>query len=235
MISEEQKIYKYLNIGEYIPKYRIDKMNIVTKEYAIDSVFIKKPWKRLTFNEICKLSGKKSSSYVYRALHRLQKERIIESERVGKSILYNLNWNSLNTQIYIGFLEEYNAWSSKHVPLEIISKLSNLAMKITPFFVLLVTGSYAKKKQTPRSDLDVVIICDNSVDPRSITAELNMESQLSMPPVHLFTFTRKQFTEMLLNDEENYGKEFARHHLIFVGGTAYYSMLKETITHGFKG
>jgi len=230
-----QNIYKDLDIGQYVPKYRTHKMDIVTKEYAIDSAFIKKPWKRLTFNEIRKLSDKKSRSYIYRALHRLQKEKIVDSERIGKSIIYSLNWNSLNTQMYMGFLEEYNSWSSKKIPFDIISKLSNLIVKITPFYILLVTGSYAKNKQTPKSDLDVVIICDDSIDPKSIYAELKLESELSIPQVHLYVFKRKEVMQMLFSDEENYGKEIARNHLIFIGGTPYYAILKEAINHGFKG
>ncbi|MBS3074107.1 nucleotidyltransferase domain-containing protein [Candidatus Pacearchaeota archaeon] len=205
------------------------------EQYSVDSVFLDKPWKKITYKDIEKLSGKKSRSYIYRSLERLQKESIIKKEEVGKSLLYSLNLTSLNTKLYMGFLEEYKSMSSKHVPLSLVSNLSNLAFKVTPFFILLITGSYARNKQTSKSDLDVVIICDDKVDPKSILAELKLESELSIPPVHLFVFRKKKVLDMLSSDKENYGKEFVRNHLLFRGGSSYFDILWEAINHGFNG
>lgn len=210
-------------------------MRIITKQYEVDSVFIKEPWKKLTYKDIQRISGKKSKSYIYAVLERLTKEKIAIPEKVGKSILYNLNLNSAYVQNYMAFLEEFNAWNSKHIPSDIISTLGTKIITITPFYTLIVTGSYAKNTQNKKSDLDVVIVCDDSVNPEKINAELKLESQLSIPSVHLYVFTKKQFLAMLLDTKQNYGKEIARNHLIFRGGSAYYSILSEAIEHGFRG
>jgi len=45
----------------------------------------------------------------------------------------------------------------------------------------------------------------------------------------------KEFYEMLINKEENYGKEIARNNLIITGGKEYYAILQEAIEHGFRG
>ncbi|MEK6926983.1 MAG: nucleotidyltransferase domain-containing protein [Nanoarchaeota archaeon] len=210
-------------------------MTLLNEEHKISTSFLQKPWKKLTYSEIQKISGKKSKSYIYRALNHLTNEKIIQTERVGKSILYELTISGLQTQSYLGNLSEYLAWQSSHIPQDIINKLAEKIGKITSFFILIVTGSYANKTQTKKSDLDIAIICDDKVNPQSIMAEIKLESNLSIPQVHPYIFTRKQFTEMLTNKEFNYGKEIAKNNIIFFGGSIYFNILNEAIEHGFKG
>ncbi len=205
------------------------------EQYSVDSVFLKEPWRKLTYKEIEKLSGKNSRSYIYRSLERLQKEKMIIREEVGRSLLYSLNLDSLKCKTYMGFLEEYRALSSKNIPQNIISKINKFALKITPFIILLVTGSYVRHQETKKSDIDVVIICDDKADKKEIIAELKLESELSIPRIHLLAFKKKEVLEMLRDEKENYGKEFIRNHLLFKGGTPYFDILEEAIKHGFNG
>lgn len=210
-------------------------MFILNEESKIAATFLEKPWKRLTYSEIRKISGKKSKSYIYRTLSHLMKDNVIDTQQISNSLLYGLKLDSLQTQSYCGLLSESLAWDSSHISTEIIEKLADKMRKITPFFVFIVTGSYAKRKENKKSDLDVVILCDNAVQPQTIMAEIKLESDLSIPKVHPFVFTRKQFLEMLTNKEFNYGKEVARHNVIFYGGSIYFNILYEAIEHGFKG
>lgn len=236
MIQDNQNIYKVLNIGLYIPKYRTANMSLMTEEYKIDAAFLRQPWKKLTYSEIQEISGKKSKSYIYRAIKRLQDNGIVFAEPVGKSILYGLKLDSLRTQNYLGFLEDYRAWTNKHVPLQVISDLSNkLSTTLTTSFSLIVTGSYAKGGQNKSSDLDVVVVCDDFFNSKKIYAELKYFAETSIPHIHLYVFNKKEFLAMLLDKKENYGKEIARYHLIFRGGTEYYALLKGAIDHGFRG
>lgn len=208
-------------------------MGILKEQYVIDSAFIKEPWKKLTYSDIQKITKKKSKGFIYGALKRLQKEKIINTEKVGKSILYNLNLSSTSAQNYAGFLHEYISFNQKHIPLQIIENIRN---KIpTKFFILLLTGSYAKGTQTKHSDLDIIVICDDKTEPKKIMAEISYESELSIPKVHPYVFTKEQFLGMLLEDEENYGKEAVRHRFIFYGGSQYYAVINEAIKHGFRG
>ena len=64
---------------------------------------------------------------------------------------------------------------------------------------------------------------------------LKNKGDLSILSVHPYIFTEDQFYEMLVNDEENYGKEVARKNIIVSGGEAFYKILFKAVEHGFKG
>lgn len=205
---------------------------ILKKQYEIDKVFLVKPWNPLTYLEIQKISKKRSKGYVYKELDRLKDDKMIIPERIGKrTLVYHIKLDTASAQQYWGFLSEYVAWTKDKFPLQIIE---NLRSKMpTPFFSLIVTGSYAKGTYSKNSDIDVVIISDH--ESKSIYVELKYETETSIPKVHLYVFTRQEFLEMLSSKKENYGKEIVRNSLIFLGGAQYYSLLSEAIAHGFKG
>jgi len=191
------------------------------------------PWKRFTFNEIKKYSAKKSKSYLEVVLNKFAKEDVITKEKVGNIIVYRLNINSQKALNYTGFIAEYITWHSKWIPL---SDLNEFISKVpTRLFITLITGSYAGNKQTEKSDIDVIIICDNALETKKIYAELDNAASLNIPNIHLYVFKEKEFLEMLHDKSENYGKEAARNNLIFNGGQEYYSILAEAIQNGFNG
>jgi len=208
------------------------KEKILKEQQAIDRVFLNEPWKSITYSDIEKLSGKKSKSFIYNAINRLKKENLIEFKKIGKrAIIYNAKLNTALSQAYWGFLNEYNSWNQKKFPFKIIE---NLRAKIpTSFFSLIVAGSYAKNTPTSKSDLDVIII--SNIEPKVIYSELKLESETSMPKVHLFVFKEQEFLSMLLDKKDNYGKEISKNNLIFYGGASYYSILSDALNNGFKG
>ena len=132
-----------------------------------------------------------------------------------------------------GFVAEYKANATKHIPHKNIQKIINKIK--TTFYVFIVTGSYVKAKQKEISDLDIVIICDNNQEPNAVLSQIKLESELMVPEIHPYVFTQEQFYLMLTTTEENYGKEIVRNNLIISGGKSYYSILMEAIKHGFDG
>ena len=195
--------------------------------------FVEKPWKKFTFKEIKKLSGKKSESYVYASLKNFVKSNILKEERVGNGVLYFLNLDSHKTFAYTGFVSEYISWNKKYIPYK---NLEKIASKIpTNFFIFLITGSYANNTQKRDSDIDVVIICDDSLEPKRVYAELKQDCELSIPPIHLYVFKNIEFLNMLLNKEASYGKEIANKNLILFGGEEYYKIISKGIKNGFTG
>ncbi|MEK6864511.1 MAG: nucleotidyltransferase domain-containing protein [Nanoarchaeota archaeon] len=201
-------------------------------ESEIIGAFLLAPWKKLTFNEVKKAYGSESKSYVYDTLKRLVNNGILNEEKAGNVLLYSLNLGSLKAQVYAGMAAEHKAWSSKHIPYNNLEKLKN---KIhTPFYILLITGSYAKGKQRADSDMDVVIICDDKEEPQTFYAELRLFCEMSIPEIHLYTFKKSELLAMLLNNEANYGKEIAKNCLILAGGREYYATIKEAIHNGFN-
>jgi len=206
---------------------------MLKKEYEIMAVFAKTPWKKFTFRDIMKLTGKKSESYVYGSLKKFTKAGLLKKEKTGNVVLYALNLASLKARAYAGFVSEHVAWSQKHIPYRDIEKVSKGIP--TEFYILIITGSYARRTQRPDSDMDMVIICDDSLKPKRIQAEISQDCNLNIPPIHLYVFRKKEFLEMLTNREVNYGKEIANNNLILSGGEEYYDIINEAVQNGFNG
>lgn len=202
---------------------------MLKKTYKILNIFAREPWKEFTFKDIKKLSKSKSESYVYNTLKQLVKEQILMQVNAGNVLLYKINHNS-KAITYLALASEHEAWSKKNIPyidLEIIkSKIP------TNFFTFIITGSYAKGKQTKRSDLDAVIISD--LEPKKIYSELKHACEINIPLIHLYVFTGHEFLSMLLDKKANYGKEVAKNNLILFGGESYYRILLEAVNNGFN-
>jgi len=206
---------------------------MIQQQYQILKPFAEKPWQRLTFRQVQQYSKKKSESFVYNALKKFSKSSILKEEKAGNVTLYSLSLNSTKARAYAGFVAEYIAWSNKHLP---FSNLESMASKIpTKFFALIITGSYASNTQKKDSDIDAIIICDDAVEPKKIIAELSYEAEISIPKIHLYVFTKSEFSQMLLSTKQNFGKETAKNNLILYGGEIYFNIMSEVIRNGFNG
>lgn len=206
---------------------------MLKKECYIIKPFVEKPWLKLTFRQVKEYIKSKSESYVYNTLKRLVSEELLKEEIVGKTILYSLNILSLKSAVYAGIAAEHFGWSQKQIPYKDITALS--AKVQTNFFVLLITGSYAKNKQTRNSDIDVVILCDDCFEPKKVYAELKHACEINIPKIHLYVFKKSEYLQMLLDTKANYGKEFANNNLVIYGGEIYFKIMAEAIKNGFNG
>jgi len=203
------------------------------KEYEIMVPFIKEPWNGFTFNNIMKESKKKSKSYVYAILKKMVKQKIFTEKKTGNVINYSLNIKNTNALNLIGAVAEHIAWKEKQIPFE---ELENIMAKIpTKLFICIITGSYARNQQKKESDMDVVIITDNALDPKKVYSEIRSACELTIPSIHPYVFREKEFKDMLINKQANYGKEVAHNNLIIYGGNQYYNIMAEAISYGFAG
>ncbi len=205
---------------------------MLNKESELLHLFAKEPWKAYTFTEIKKTSKKTSKSYVDKVVKKFVDEKILKQTNVGKLSVYSLNIDSTKARTFAGFVLEYYGWSKKHIPYNDLQKM----IRIIPYrsYVFIVTGSYASGKQTSNSDIDVVILTEDSSKPRRVYAELSQYCQLNIPPIHLYVFKYSEFIEMLCNKESNYGKEIAKNRLILAGGEVYIKLIEEAIENGFN-
>lgn len=204
---------------------------MLNKEYEILYLFAREPWKGFTFTELKKASGKKSKSYLESVLKKFVKNNILKKVLVGRLPVYSLNLSYAKSRVYSGFVLEHYGWSKKHIPYN-----SLLIDKIpTKDFILLITGSYAKGRQGRESDIDVVIIIDDSADPKKIYAELSHYAEISIPQIHLYVFRNNEFISMLKSKEANYGKEIVKNNLTLTGGQIYLKLIEEAIENGFHG
>jgi hypothetical protein len=202
---------------------------MLKKTHKVLEVFTRNPTITYLFNEVKSYTKSKSESYTYNSLNSFVKEGILTKEKRGGLVIYNV----AKTPKAISFLSmaaEYQAWNKKKFPADIINELMG---KINiNFFILLVTGSYAKGKQTLNSDLDVVLIVPNDV--KTTNARLKHFCEMCIPPIHLYVFTDNEFNQMLLDEKHNYGKETVKNNLIFYGAEAYYKLLFEAMKNGFS-
>ncbi len=203
---------------------------MLRKTYKMLNIFAENPALKFPFKDIKSLSKSKSESYTYNTLKSFVREGILIQEKVGNILLYSINNNS-KAATYLAIASEYEAWNKKKIPYK---DIENLISKVpTNFFTLLITGSYAKNKQTKESDIDVVII--SNIEPKKIYAELKHHCEMNIPLIHLYVFTEKEFLQMLLDKKPNYGKETAKNNLILFGGESYYKIIFEAIRNGFTG
>ena len=206
---------------------------MLKKELEILEPFVEKPWLRLTYNQIKAYTKKKSKSYVHNLLKKYAKQGILKQESVGKSILYSLEPDNKEAGFYFGVVSEHIGLNQKQIPYKEIAAITKKMP--TYFFIMLVTGSYARNRQTRESDLDIAIICDDSFEPKKIYAELKHACEMSIPKIHLYAFKKSEYIQMLLDDNANYGKETVNNRLVLYGGEAYFKIISEAIKHGFHG
>jgi len=206
---------------------------MLNKESEILYWFAKEPWKKYTFTQMKKVSRKKSRSYMASVLGKLAKNGILKRELFGHLPVYSLNMASAKARIFAGFVLESYGWSRKHIP---YGDMQRMMDKIPALgYVFIITGSYARGKQTEKSDIDVAVLIDDNAEPKKVYAELSFYCELSIPKIHLYVFRNREFTEMLFSKEENYGKEISRNNLLLAGGQFYIKLVCEAVLNGYNG
>lgn len=201
---------------------------MLKKSHRILDVFVRNPTITYLFGEVKQHIESKSESYTYNSLKSFVKEGILTKEKKGGLGIYKIS-NTSKAISYLAMSAEYKAWNKKGFPAE---SIFDLVEKInTNFFTLLVVGSYAKDKQTEKSDLDIILIVSN--DTKKISSRLRHFCEMNIPLIHLYVFTDEEFKQMLLDKKYNYGKEAVKDNLIFYGAEAYYKILFEVMKNGF--
>lgn len=180
--------------------------------------------------EIMKISKKRTKPWVFNALRQLTKNKLLLSKRKGNLDIYSLNFNN---PFLIQMLQYLEAQNSLDFPqLDIIAEaITKVPIKN---YCLLVFGSYAGKKQTKSSDLDICFLLENKQVEKKIRPYLN-EVKLNHTiniDEHYITFD--DFVKMLLREEENLGKQIFSKQKLFYNADIYYQLIKEAHKHGFR-
>ena len=201
---------------------------MLKRSYKVLDVFVTNPTVTYLFKDIKGYIDSKSESYTYNSLKSFVKEGILTKDKRGGVTIYKIV-DSPKSISFLSIVAEYKAWNRKGIPIDNIIELIKKT-KIS-FLTLLITGSYVKGKQTPKSDLDLILIVPNDV--KKVTARLKQFCELSIPEIHLYVFTDDEFKQMLLDEKHNYGKEIVKNNLIFFGAEAYYKIMFEAMKNGF--
>lgn len=204
---------------------------LTKEEVKIVGLFRDDLVRKYTIREIAGKIGKKSYSWVFGAVEKLKKLEIIDVEAKGNSNFCSINLENMLTLSYLAILEQIKI--NKNLPLKNINTL--IKSIHLSYFTFIVAGSYAEGKQTSKSDLDIVVIIENKEEVKKVFSVLKNKGDLMIPRAHIYVFSHDDFLKMLLENEENYGKQIFRNKIIIFGAENYYLILKEAVKNGFKG
>lgn len=204
---------------------------LTKKQLRIFKEFIKQPFNELTLKELKKLSKEKSNNALNLAMKKFKQEKLLNQKKVGKSSLYTLNLENDLVYYYMGLLNHEMIPKLAYRTINILTKELE---KYTPFYALVVFGSYATQKYDDSSDLDIAVFVEKENMKKNIQIALNSTEQKSVVPFDGHTISRKEFLEMLKADYENLGKEIARRHLALINPQLFYLLINEGIKNGFR-
>jgi len=202
---------------------------MLTKNQAeILNLFRKNVLLKINILQLTKKLGK-SYQRVYESVKKLEKRNILKIDKLGNTNLTSLLL-SRESILYLSLLDEQEAIKANLPNFNKILEIKEISQ-----YLILVTGSYAKAKQTKASDLDLVIVIPNNEKAIEIQKLVENLTLTFYPKVHLYVFNNKDILEMLLERKENYGKEIFKNHTILKNAYIYYEILKEAIKNGFSG
>ena len=140
----------------------------------------------------------------YRTVEMIKDFLVIEN--VGKSKVLSLN-------VKRPIVKAHLTVSSDEEKKEFLKKqpiLSKISQELNTEDIVLLFGSYAKGKETDKSDIDLCIINKNGQKSLSFSKyELLFKKKIN--PMFI---TSKEFKEMLKDKEENVGKQALKDHIV---------------------
>jgi predicted nucleotidyltransferase len=205
----------------------MEKKNLLKKSnIAVVNLFRKNLFLSRTIRGISLQMGKPYPK-VHASVKELEAAGVLKVKSVGKSSVCEISLSQEGMTL-LSFLDEQEALFKKIPNMEKI-----LGFREFLDDIILVAGSYAKGKETKKSDIDLVVITRDNVQNKQRLLETF--TSLLAPPVHSVALSYSDFLGMLTNKEENYGKEIFRNRLIFRNAKRYYEIVKEAIENGFRG
>ena len=198
---------------------------LTKKQLKILSVFAKDIFVSLTFKQIKEQSKQKSNNIVQIALKEFQKQNVVQTQKIGNVVMYQLNLDNNLALSYLNLLHEFEL-NKFFFPKKILQELQTRISKYTSFFILIIFGSYAKGKATTKSDLDLAVIVESEQIKKEVIPLLETAKRREIEPIDYHVFTGREFLEMLEADIENVGKQIYKNSLIYYGFIQYSNLIK---------
>lgn len=204
---------------------------ITKKQLTLLKPFLVNIFKEYGQRELGRLAEERSSNAIQTALEQFKKENLITSRKVGTSKLYRINLNNDSSYDYLTLLKYEGL---PNIVSQSVEALKKQIEKYTFFYSLAIFGSYATGKQHKGSDLDVTIFLPDKSQKSNMGIAENMANMSSLLPLHIQIFTFDEMLEMLINKEENVGKEIARKHRAVHNINIFYKIVRRALEHGFN-
>ncbi len=193
---------------------------LTKKQVNLLNVF-QTPFEELTFKQIKERSEEKSNNLLQLALKDFKNNNLILSKKIGSTYVHKLNLENKSTLIYLDLINENH---SLHVP--ILENIETSLKTVTPFFILIVFGSYAKKKNRKSSDLDVAILINDAFQKKDIEIIMETIKRRELQKIDSHIITLNEFKEMLKADYENLAKQIYKNNVVYYGYQTYVELLK---------
>jgi predicted nucleotidyltransferase len=204
---------------------------LTQKQMRIFEVFARNPFGEFTRTQIKREAKENSNNAIARTINRLLEEGIVKEKKVGRSGLLNLDMDKNAT---INYIAQCNTMRLDHIASMSVTRMMSAVDAHTPFYSLVVFGSYSIGLQQKDSDLDIAVFIDDLTDRRAIEVAINTASVLSLLELDAHVIPRSEMHEMLTNDEENLGKQIARKHMAISNQRLFYGLIQEGIRRGFR-
>ena len=168
-------------------------------------------------------SLKKSYPLTYNNIHKLEEYNIVEKRSVPPAQIVSIT-KSAPKELLIGvesrrkedFINKY-LW----IKVMLNETLVNTELK---YFTLLVFGSYAKVKETNKSDIDLLAIVPKREDISEI--ENAIRKTYTKVRKNIIIVDTEDFKKMIKNQSEfNVGNEAIKHHILLYGGEQFYELI----------
>ena len=207
-------------INMYILPYYYGGIYMKGKEAEVVKLLLENREKELSINQIAKLL-KKDYKNAHNIVTRLSKLSIIKLQPFGRSYRVGLI-NKVNPLIFEAeYLRKNELLKNKDMAV-MYDSFKSLQSR---FYILLVFGSYAKKKQTKHSDIDLMFIVPDAEEEKLEREIQNIASTLPLK-IHINVFRETDFQAMKNSKEITVGSEAIKHNVILQGIEPYYEMLQ---------
>lgn len=159
--------------------------------------------KRFTMHELSKILKIPYASF-YRTVKDMIELLVIEDVGKSKTISLNLENKVVKSYLSISSEEEKKEFLKKQHTIRMLEK------DLETDDIVILFGSYAKKEESERSDIDIMIL--NKDGKKSVS--FSKFEMLFKKDVNPMFFTKKEFQLMLKEKEENVGKQALKNNII---------------------
>ena len=192
----------------------------MNKDAAIIRYLIERKNEELNIRTISK-AVRMDYKNVHSIIKRLEKKSLVTLKQFGQSRRVTL----VSQMHPLIFEAEYNRRKELLLNKNLAVMLNELKKAApSPCYVLLIFGSYAKKKQTKSSDIDLMFIVPNGTE-ELFEKNINQTARSLPLPIQYLVFSEKQFLEMINAKQSNVGQEAVKNNIILYGIETYYEMI----------
>ncbi len=167
----------------------------------------------------------KSYTLTYNNLSVLEKQKIIKKKSVPPAQQVMISETAPPDVLISAELGIKNEFLKKHPWAELMIE-DILSSSETPFFTVIVFGSYAKEKHTPKSDIDLLIITSSKNQINGMQAAV--KRAYTKIKKSIVVVDANNFIDMLSKPKAfNVGNEARKNHIILCGAEQYYQLIKK--------